>query len=176
MAQYVAFLRAVNVGRRRVDMGRLRDELEGLGYERVSTFVNSGNAVFATTGRRAGLEATIEGCLAEAFGFEVPTFVRSAREVAALAAADPFGPVAAGHTHLVAMLRRGLPPSVRAAVEALSNDVDTLVADGPDVHWLIRGRSMASTLTPKDWAAAGAAPSTTRNVTMLRRLADRLDV
>ena len=83
--QQVAFLRAVNVGKRRVAMADLRRELEGIGLDDVWTHINSGNAVFRSPLGRAKLEARIEACLLDSFGFEVETFVRTAAQVAEVA-------------------------------------------------------------------------------------------
>ena len=48
----VAFLRAVNLGRRRVAMARLAEVVRELGYDDVWTHINSGNVVFEGTGSR----------------------------------------------------------------------------------------------------------------------------
>ena len=173
-ARYVGFLRAVNVGKRRVAMADLREAVAGLGYEDVSTYVNSGNVLFRTADDPAGLEPALEERLARSFGFEVPTFVRPAEELVRVEAAKPFGDVAAGETHLVVFLRRALGAPTARAVEALSNATDTLVADGRHLHWHIRGKVLDSSLTPRDWKALGDEPSTSRNATMLAKLVPRL--
>ena len=58
--RYVAFLRAVNVGGRRVSMDRLRAAFQELGFEGVSTYIASGNVVFEAIGRASDLERAIE--------------------------------------------------------------------------------------------------------------------
>src|SRR5690348_12706692 len=63
MARFVAFLRAVNVGNRRVDMATAREVLAQLGYEDVGSYVNSGNLLFSATGKAADLEAAIRAAL-----------------------------------------------------------------------------------------------------------------
>jgi uncharacterized protein (DUF1697 family) len=89
---YVAFLRAVNVGGRKVEMARLRTELDELGLGPVRTYIASGN-VFFTTGRsdRAALREEIEQRLAQVFGFAVPTALYTLAEVEEAHAAAPFG-------------------------------------------------------------------------------------
>ena len=77
MSRRIAFLRAVNLGRRRVNMAQLAQLVSGLGYADVWTHINSGNVVFDATGSRAQVERTIETALEDALGFEVTTFVRS---------------------------------------------------------------------------------------------------
>ena len=49
MARFVAFLRAVNVGKRTVAMAAARAALTDLGYSDVASFVNSGNLIFSAT-------------------------------------------------------------------------------------------------------------------------------
>lgn len=174
MRRYVAFLRAVNVGKRRVAMAQLREEFETLGYSDVSTYINSGNVIFSAAGRSADLTRAIEERLAKAFGFEIPTFLRTDTQVAAMAARMPFGDVPDGHTHMVVLLRKAPTAAVKRAVEAASNDTDTLVVDGAEVHWLIRGKLGDSTLGRKEWDALGLPLGTSRNATMLAKLAAKL--
>ncbi len=172
--RYVAFLRAVNVGGRRVSMDRLRAVFEELGHERVSTYIASGNVLFDAAGRAANLERAIEEKLEEALGFEVTTFLRRASEVRHAASEKPFGKVPAGKTHMVAFLRRKPTAAERKAIEDRSTPSDRLVVDGREVHWLIDGRMMDSELKQKDWDVLGQ-PTTTRNTTMLAKLAAKLD-
>jgi uncharacterized protein (DUF1697 family) len=172
--RYVAFLRAVNVGGRRVSMDRLRGIFEELGFEQVSTYIASGNVVFEGSGRAAELERAIEAELEQTLGFEVTTFLRRANEVRHAASEKPFGKVPAGKTHMVAFLRRRPTAAERKAIEAKSGSSDTLVVHGREVHWLIQGRMMDSKLKPKDWDVLDQ-PTTTRNTTMLAKLAAKLD-
>ena len=86
----------------------------------------------------------------------------------------PFGKVPAGKTHMVAFLRRKPTAAERKAIEDRSTPSDRLVVDGREVHWLIDGRMMDSELKPKDWDVLGQ-PTTTRNTTMLTKLAEKLD-
>jgi uncharacterized protein (DUF1697 family) len=175
MPRFAGFLRAVNLaGKRKVPMAQLREECERLGFDDVSTYINSGNVLFTTAGKGPDLEPRIEACLRKAFGFEVETFVRSAREVEHAIALAPFGRVTDAQTHMVLFLRRQPSAAVRRAVEALSNDVDHLVVDGREVHQLIAGKIMDSTLKASHWKCLGDQPTTARNTTMLRKLAERL--
>lgn len=87
----VAFLRAVNVGGRRVEMARLRGVLAGLGLGDVRTYIASGNAFFTSSeSDHTALVEHIETGLAEAFGFEIPTILRTVPELRSELAASPF--------------------------------------------------------------------------------------
>jgi uncharacterized protein (DUF1697 family) len=176
VARFVAFLRAVNVGRRTVAMATAREVLAGLGFDQVGSFANSGNLIFTATGKASDHEAAIRTALEDAFGFELATFVRTARQVTALATAKPFGVIAAGHTHFALLPLTRLTAAEKKAVEGLSNDHDEVVVRGRDVHWLIRSKSTETTLGPKRWKdALPDNPTTARNMTLLTRLAKKLE-
>jgi uncharacterized protein (DUF1697 family) len=171
----VAFLRAVNLGKRTVRMATLADVVEALGYDRVWTHINSGNVVFDAAGGREAMERRLERAFEDAFGFEVTTFVRTATEVRRAVAADPFR-VRPGDTCYLTLLKRAPTAAQRRALEGLSNDFDTLVVKGRDVHWRMRGKSTDSKLKTKDWERIiGRHASTSRNMNMLRKLAAKLD-
>ncbi len=146
-----------------------------LGYDHVWTYINSGNVVFDATGSRANIETAIEGALETALGFEVTTFVRSASEVRAAIAAEPFA-LAAGDTYFLTLLKARPAPATARALESLTNDFDTLVVDGRDVHWRMHGKSTDTKLPTKDWdRVVGRHCSTSRNMTMLRNLVAKLE-
>lgn len=89
--RHIAFLRAVNVGDRKVEMARLREVLTGLGFDAVGTYLASGNTFFTCPDTdRAALVERVEAALAETFGFTVPTIVRTVPELKAELAASPF--------------------------------------------------------------------------------------
>jgi uncharacterized protein (DUF1697 family) len=174
MTTRVAFLRAINVGRRTVSMARLTAVFADLGYDDAWTHINSGNVVFDATGGRAALERKIETRLEAEFGFEITTFVRSGTELEKAIALKPFA-IAARDTYFVTFLKAKPSAPDGRALEALSSSFDTLVVNGHDVHWRMRGKSTDSKLTSKHWTGiVGANASTSRNMNMLEKLADKL--
>jgi uncharacterized protein (DUF1697 family) len=174
MTVRVGFLRAVNLGKRRVEMARLKAVAEGLGYADVWTYINSGNVVFDTSGSRAAVEKALEKALEAEFGFECTTFVRTAAELEKTLAATPFD-VGAKDTHFVTFLKKTPSASAAKALEALSNDFDTLVVKGADVHWLMHGKSIDTSISKAKWEKIlGPLSSTSRNVTALTKLSDKI--
>ena len=156
-------------------MARVVELVSGLGCSDVWTHINSGNVVFNTVGTRAQLEQAFEAALEGDLGFEVTTFVRTAAELRRALAFEPFA-LASGDTYFVTFLKDRLPKSRAKALEALGNDFDTLVVQGRDVHWRMRGKSTDTTLTTKRWDdIVGHHRSTSRNTNMLRRLTERMD-
>lgn len=89
--RYIALLRAINVGGNRiVKMEDLRRFLSESGLENVVTYIQSGNAVFDSTARKAEtLARKLEVHFKASVGFEIPTTLRTEAELAALVAALP---------------------------------------------------------------------------------------
>ena len=94
MSRYVAFLRGMNLGGRRISNKDLCAAFDEIGLPDASTFRASGNVVFDApqSARRADLPDQIENGLREVLGYEVPVFLRSAAATRAIAAFEPFPP------------------------------------------------------------------------------------
>jgi uncharacterized protein (DUF1697 family) len=172
---HVAFLRAVNVGKRTVRMPRVVELANDLGHMAVWTYVNSGNVVFRASGARAELERGFEAALEDDLGFEVTTFVRMAAELRRALALEPFA-IGPGDTYFVTFLKDRPSTPKAKALESLSNDFDTLVVEGRDVHWHMQGKSTDTKLPTKAWDdIVGRHRSTSRNTNMLRRLLAKIE-
>jgi uncharacterized protein (DUF1697 family) len=170
----VAFLRAVNLGKRTVNMKRIVGVFERLGFRGSWTYINSGNVAFEASGTRAALERRIQSSLEREFGFEVTTFVRTAAELRRIVQAEPFR-LAHGDTYFVTFMKSRPSASIAKQLEALSNNFDTLVVRGRDVHWRMHGRSTDTKIAKRHWAGlVGDLGSTSRNMNMLRKLTDKL--
>jgi uncharacterized protein (DUF1697 family) len=91
MTRYVALLRAVNVGGRKVTMKELRDLAEGLGFTNVRTLLASGNLVFeASRTPSKKLEAALETAMEPTFKLKSEVMVCDQKDWAALIKANPF--------------------------------------------------------------------------------------
>lgn len=177
MPRYVAFLRAINVGGHTVKMDRLRALFEELGFAGVETFIASGNVIFESPETdSAALERRIEAHLEAALGYAVGTFIRTPGELAAISAYQPFDRAdmdAEGHSLYVLFLASELDEDARARLHALQTEVDAFHAHGREVYWLCRTRFSDSQVPANKLAKAVGVSTTNRNVTTVRKLADK---
>jgi len=89
--RYVAFLRGINVGKRRVKNDALGKVFTGLGFENVKILIASGNVLFdAEATSESTLTKTVEHALEKALGFDVSVMLRSIPELQAMLDRDPF--------------------------------------------------------------------------------------
>jgi uncharacterized protein (DUF1697 family) len=173
--QYVAFLRAINVGGRVVKMAALREIFESLRFNDVATFIASGNVIFTSTSRDAGkLEKTIERGLQTALGFPVLTFIRTTDEVERIANYQPFrSGIPPGGRMFVGLLRDRPPSNAKRKVSELSTDINEFHLHGRELYWLCAKPSLQSIMSGQILEKTLGGPATLRNVNTFRRLAQR---
>jgi uncharacterized protein (DUF1697 family) len=92
---YIALLRGINVGGHTVTMDRLRELFRALGYERVRSYIQTGNVFFESSDPdKQALRSAIERHLRAALGYDVPTSLRTVEEMDQLLTRDPFAGIA----------------------------------------------------------------------------------
>lgn len=91
MNAYVALLRAVNVGGTgKLPMAELKAMCEAAGFLAVCTYITSGNVVFQSAETEAQVKAALEAALSAFAAKPVGVMVRTAVEMAAVLAHNPF--------------------------------------------------------------------------------------
>ena len=140
MPRYVAFLRGMNLGGRRITNKDLQACFADLGFDGLATFRASGNVIFeADGGGIAKLSTRIEDGLADALGYDVPVFLRTAAQVVAIAEHQPFTTkvVEASKGKLqVGMLPKKPSKSAQDKVLAMATTEDKLAIRESELYWL----------------------------------------
>jgi uncharacterized protein (DUF1697 family) len=146
VADHAAFLRGINLGKHhRVTSAELRSVFEGIGLTDVTTFRASGNVVFTGDAPAGRIEQQLE----ESLGYPVAVFLRTADEVRAIAASEPFrakAVAASGGKLQVAMLPGKPTAAARQKALALATDADALAFGARELYWLPSGGQMESEL------------------------------
>lgn len=176
MKRYAAFLRGINLGRRRVKMADLRRHIEVLDVENVGTILASGNVVFdAPAGHPPELERRIEGHLEGALGFEVDTLVRTMERLVELADPDLAGGAEGeGFIPHVIFVRDVVDGAARGRLADLETPGDRFRILGREVLWLRRGRLSDSSVEPRHLETAlDGMGNTMRKLDTVRRLVEK---
>ena len=76
---YVALLRGINVGGKNIiEMKQLKELVQNKGFEKVATYINSGNLIFTDTVYTANqIRAILEEAVRERFGLDIKILLRS---------------------------------------------------------------------------------------------------
>ncbi len=130
MTTYVALLRGINIGpKKRIKMEPLRSLVTNLGFSDVRTLVNSGNVVLTGEGDPDGIARAIEAALRDQHGLDVPVVVRTAAEMQAVVAENPFPEIAVTPKLLhVSFLASPLPADIIGQLEDLDTGDDRIEA------------------------------------------------
>jgi uncharacterized protein (DUF1697 family) len=176
MTRFVALLRGVNVGgAKRVPMADLRALLEAQGHAGVRTLLNSGNAVFESTGRSTAAHARrLQAGIADTMGVEVPVIVKSAKEFETIVAGNALAASATDPSRLlVAFTADSDALEGLAALKALVVAPERLLAGRHAVYLWCPGGILASRAAEALLGKAGRA-ATTRNWATVLKIAELL--
>ena len=167
MTAYVALLRAVNVaGTGKLSMAELKAIGEDCGFENVRTFIASGNLLFESDKSEKAVQRMIGEKLETLFGKRIPLFVRSAAEMADVAAGNPFGDDKPSRVmaHFIA------DPPTAAMVEAATGVNGERMALGPRAIYVSYGEGIGKTKLKLPAVREGTA----RNMNSVARIAAML--
>jgi uncharacterized protein (DUF1697 family) len=164
MTAFVALLRAVNVGGRKLVMAELKAVADTLGLGTAKTFIASGNLLFTSAMREGEVKPKLEAALTKHMGKPVGVMVRTAKEMAAVVKANPFADEPGNRVVAIFLDER----PAKDAAEQAKNVVDERIALGVReiyVHYP-SGQGQSKLRIP------AAAEGTARNMNTVTKLAE----
>ncbi len=171
MPTYIAFLRAINVGKRMFAKDAIVRACEAAGCTDVETYINTGNVrVTSPLRSRAKVEEALEQAFEAEAGFDVPTIVVTPKELSAIAEdADELG---RGHPglHYVSLLKE--PPAAAAVtrLHGAGKEGESAEVRGRGVHLLL-GEDYHSAKLTNAVVERHLGVATNRNLRVIRTLA-----
>jgi uncharacterized protein (DUF1697 family) len=173
MPRYIAFLRAINVGGRIVKMDALKNEFESLGLAKVETFIASGNVIFDSRAGAGALESKIEKRLAATLGYDVHTFIRTPREIAAIASYTPFSPAVMKSAKAlnVAFIREPMGAELAKRLALLKTEMDDFHTNAREVYWVCKRKQSESKFSNALFERKLGISATFRGLNTVQRLA-----
>jgi uncharacterized protein (DUF1697 family) len=172
--RYVALLRGINVGGKSlIRMAALRECVEGLGLDDVTTYIASGNVFFRSRERDpARLDTLLEQAIERHFALPVRVVVRSAREITRIAAGIPEAWIGVPELRVtVGFVLRGAGAGSIARLLTPKEGIDQLVTLPGALAWATR----RDALTRTGLRLVGTAPykqMTLRNLNTTLKLAE----
>jgi uncharacterized protein (DUF1697 family) len=172
----VALLRGINVGGKSIiRMADLKECVEELGYDDVSTFIASGNVLFESAKDAAKLESELERALEQRFGRPIAVVVFSRAALGRVTKAVPSGWLGNDSLRVnVAFLRRKLDGRKLARELEPKEGVDELVATKSALIWATRRDALARSGMQKLVGGAAYKDLTVRNLNTTLKLQELL--
>lgn len=169
----IALLRGVNVGgKNKLPMKELAAVLVAAGCEKVVTYIQSGNIVCSVPAALGkNLAALIERVIQEHFGLRVPVVLRTAAELKALIARNPFVQPGADPDLLhVGFLAQVPSASQVATLDPHRSPPDEFVVVGREIYFRFPAGLSRTKLTNAYFDAKLATVSTVRNWRTVHKL------
>ena len=165
VATFVALLRAVNVGGTgKLPMSELRGLCERLGFGHVRTYIASGNVMFDTDGDEERVQTRLAAGLQEHVGKPVGVMLRTAAQLEAVIAANPYPERA---SNLVHVLFLNEPPPDDLLLGVSGRGAEEIASRGREVYVHYPHGQGASKLK-----LPAAAAGTARNMNTVLKLAE----
>jgi uncharacterized protein (DUF1697 family) len=176
-SRYTAFLRAINTTGRYIKMQDLCQYIIDLGFFEVETFISSGNVIFsAPSEEREELESRIEAQILDKFGFDSPTFIRTAEQLRQIAEMDPFSKMNPQEETIdyVSFLKEEPSLEKKAKLLGYSSEFDRLHIDAHEVYWRRSMKHGNPRFSGATMEKVLKAPATLRNMKTIKRMVERL--
>ena len=169
MGSFVALLRAVNVGGTgKLPMTELKAICEKLGFTPVRTYIASGNVVFASRKSESAIKHDLEKALTTYAGKPVGVMVRSAAEMAEVAAGNPFPKLAPNRTTAIFLDEK--PP--KDALATLRGQKDEKIGLGKREIYVHYGEGMGTSKLVIPAAKSGTARNMNTVVVLAKMAAE----
>lgn len=168
---YVALLRGINMGGNKLlSMKDVVGLFEAAGCRDVRTYIQSGNVVFAAEPEVARwVPHAVRDAIDDRFSFTVPVVLRSAEEMAQVAADNPFKHAGQPEDKLHVLFLADVPDPARvAALDANRSPGDEFAVHGREVYLLLPhgvartkltndyfDRALGTTCTGRNWKTVG---------------------
>jgi uncharacterized protein (DUF1697 family) len=167
MARCVVLLRGINIGpSNRVSMAELRSLLAETGFGDVRTHLQSGNILLSTEEGPDAVARRCEALIAERFGLDIRSVVRTHAELDAVVRADPLADVVTDlRLYQVSFLEAAPDREVVPKLAVAAAPGERFVVAGREIYaWhpggiarsrlatLLAGRGLKITATARNWA------------------------
>lgn len=175
--KHIAFLRGINVGgKNKLPMSALRAAFENAGAKEVTTYIQSGNVMFAAADKSIDrMAAAVRSEISKQFGIEPPIVFRTLDELEQVVVSNPFLASGTPENALHVFFLADLPdPSDVAMLDAERSPGDQFVVKGREIFAYLPNGVSNSKLTNAYFDSKLRTISTLRNWRTVTTLAGSL--
>lgn len=167
----VAFLRGINVGGRKIDMGDLKKFFEKLKYQNVLTILNTGNVIFETNERNLKrITEVLESGLTKQFNYPARVFVHDIPTVKKVIQLYPFNSSDSNSQHYVVFLSSDIGDELVKSA-AIDNKAEEVAVGEGVVYWrVLKGMTLKSNFGMMIAKAKYKDHNTVRNINTLIKI------
>ncbi len=174
MSKYIALLKAINVGGHTVKMDHLKKLFEQMSFEKVETFIASGNIVFETNLKNQNsIKQKIEQELEKSLGYKVATFIRTTNELKTISEYKAFKDSDlnnVNNTLYIGFLDSTPSKENQNKANAMQDVANEFHFNKTELYWLCRKNFSDSGITGKTLEKLLRMETTIRNSTTIKKI------
>jgi uncharacterized protein (DUF1697 family) len=169
-------LRGINVGGRTIKMADLKSCFQTMGFEDVTTILQTGNVVFRSGKRLAKLKPELEAGLAEAFDYPAKVQVYPLGQLQQIIDASPFDDGDPERHSYVIFFEDGLEQQLATEATDLDSATERIQAGTGVLYWQVpKGQTLKTSLGTYLTKARYKNLHTNRNLKTLRKITGMVD-
>ncbi len=164
-------MRGINVGGRTIKMADLKSCFEAMGFEDVTTILQTGNVVFRSGKRLATLKPVLETGLTEAFDYPARVQVYPLERLQQIIDASPFDDGDPERHSYVIFFEDGLEQQLATEATDLDSAIERIQAGPGVLYWQVpKGQTLKTSLGTYLTKARYKNFHTNRNLKTLRKI------
>jgi uncharacterized protein (DUF1697 family) len=171
MIKYIAFLRGINVGNIRIKMVDLKSAFENMGFQEVTTHLQTGNVVFLSEKTLTEIKVILEKGLSETFKYEAYVLLKEYSDLKEIIAQYPFELTETHHAYVLFVDNDHVLEELGSISKGLEDANDTAIGNNQVIYSKMLIGSTLSTPFAKILAKAKYKSAVTmRNINTLEKM------
>lgn len=175
MPEYIAFLKAINVGGHTVKMDYQKKLFENMSFINASTFIASGNVLFDSKIKSIdSIKQKIEQELEKELEYKVAAFIRTVNELKEISDYKPFNKSelnAEGNSLYIAFLDSIPGKDLQRKVLSFKTEANEFYFNKKEMYWLCRKKFSDSEFSGRILEKTLGMETTIRNATTIKKMA-----
>lgn len=171
MTKYIAFLRGINVGNIRIKMTDLKTMFEGLGFQAVKTYLQTGNVVFESPKAYGELKPMLEKALSDTFHYQAYVLLYLFDDLADIIAQYPMARDESHHAYVIFIDKPAVFEELRDIAATLGEESANIMAGKNLLYWKVPiGQSTDTSFSKASAKAKYKSSVTVRNLNTLEKM------
>jgi uncharacterized protein (DUF1697 family) len=169
--KYIAFLRGINVGNIRIKMTDLKSAFETMGYQEVTTYLQTGNVVFTTNESIEEIKPKLEKGLSTTFHYDAYVLLYEFEVLTNIIAQYPFEKDDTHHAYVIFVENSSFMDLLMALGKEVGEEASRIALGNGVMYWKVKiGDTLGTPFAKILSKAKFKSVVTTRNINTLEKM------
>lgn len=176
MLQYIILLRAVNVsGKNILKMNELKIHLQNIGFQQISTYIQSGNIILSTLLSSHEVLQKVTAEIRSKFGFDVQAFVLTKSQLEQVFLNNPFPDDLPANRVFIASYSGTIDVDLLQTLTSISHHPEQFEIKGNTIYYYLPDGAANAKLSNAYFEKKLKISATSRNVSTIKKILSLMD-